>query len=158
MSSSSVTHYEWCIIPGNSCALSRPKKTSVVFNEKSKAKKRAFNPHKASHNTSRKKLLYMGRFDCNFLIKKKCPTSGQISPSKGLVSIDRSVIAALLGTTPRPRRKSSTIDFVPSRLMCCIAYVDLRCLYHSKGSGHLQWLSHLGRWNQSSRVYSCLPT
>ena len=36
--------------------------------------------------------------------------SGQIRQSKGLVSIDRSVVAALLRTTPRPRPKSSAID------------------------------------------------
>lgn len=39
--------------------------------------------------------------------------SGQISQSKGLVSIDRSVVAALLSTTPRPRPRSSTNDLAP---------------------------------------------
>ena len=49
--------------------------------------------------------------------RENAQPSGQFSPSKGLVSIDHSVIAALLFTTPRSRRKSFTIDFVHSHLM-----------------------------------------
>ena len=36
----------------------------------------------------------------------------QIATVKGLVSIDRSKVAALISTTPRPKPKSSTSDFV----------------------------------------------
>ena len=36
---------------------------------------------------------------------------------KGWVSTDRSEVAALLGTTPRPRTKSSTNDLTPPRRM-----------------------------------------
>ena len=43
--------------------------------------------------------------------------SGQISQSKGLVSTDRSEVAALLSTTPRPRPRSSTNDLAPLHLM-----------------------------------------
>ena len=40
---------------------------------------------------------------------------GQIFQSKGLVSIDRSEVAALLSTTPRPKPRSSTNDLAPPR-------------------------------------------
>jgi hypothetical protein len=42
--------------------------------------------------------------------------------SKGLVSIDRSVVAALLSTTPRPRARSSTNDFTPPHCMGWISF------------------------------------
>ena len=48
--------------------------------------------------------------------------SGQISESKGLVSIDRSEAAALLSTTPRLRPRSSTNDFAPLRSMGLISF------------------------------------
>ena len=49
--------------------------------------------------------------------------SGQISESKGLVSIDRSEAAALLGTTPRLRPRSSTNDLAPLHRM---GWISLR--------------------------------
>ena len=48
--------------------------------------------------------------------------SGQISESKGLVSIDRSEAAALLSTTPRLRPRSSTNDFSPLRSMGWLSF------------------------------------
>jgi hypothetical protein len=43
-----------------------------------------------------------------------CPSQGgQIFQSQGLVSIDRSMVAALLSTTPRLTPKSSTNDLAP---------------------------------------------
>ena len=48
---------------------------------------------------------------------------GQISQSKGLVSIDRSEAAALLSTTPRLRPRSSANDLVP---LHCMGLVSLR--------------------------------
>ena len=55
-----------------------------------------------------------------YLGKKKnfsnwnCPRRGQILPVRGWVSIDRSMVAALLLTTPRLVRKSSTDDLAPA--------------------------------------------
>lgn len=49
--------------------------------------------------------------------------SGQITQSKGLVSIDRSEAAALLSTTPRLRPRSSTNDLAP---LHCMGWISLR--------------------------------
>ena len=45
---------------------------------------------------------------------------GQICESKGLVSIDRSEITALLSTTPRLKTRSSTNDLAPQH--CTVRY------------------------------------
>lgn len=57
--------------------------------------------------------------------------SGQISESKGLVSIDRSEDAALLITTPRLRPRSSTNDLAPLRRM---GWISLRLAGASLGA------------------------
>ena len=49
--------------------------------------------------------------------------SGQIFESKGLVSIDRSKVAALLSTTPRLQTRSSTNDLAPLHRM---GWISLR--------------------------------
>ena len=51
------------------------------------------------------------------------PEEEQIYQSQGLVSIDRSEAAALLSTTPRLRRRSSTNDLAP---LHCMGWVLLR--------------------------------
>ena len=84
--------------------------------------------------------------------KGKCPSSGQISPSKGWVSIDRSIKAALLGTTPRPKAKSSTNDFVFPRSKYGYQATGQACITDCLSL--LGWLNHLSR----SWVYCCLAT
>ena len=51
------------------------------------------------------------------------PEEEQIYQSQGLVSIDRSEAAALLSTTPRLRRRSSTNDLAP---LHCMGWISLR--------------------------------
>ena len=50
-------------------------------------------------------------------IDESLPEEEQIYQSQGLVSIDRSEAAALLSTTPRLRRRSSTDDLAPLHRM-----------------------------------------
>ena len=77
---------------------------------------------------------------------------GQISPSKGWVSIDRSIKAALLGTTPRPKAKSSTNDFVFPRSK--YGYQKTGQTWITICLSLLVWRNHLSRnW-----VYCCLAT
>ena len=84
--------------------------------------------------------------------RKNARQSGQISPSKGWVSIDRSIKAALLGTTPRPKAKSSTNDFVFPRSKCGYQATGPTCI--TDGLSLLVWLNHLSEcW-----VYCCLAT
>ena len=60
--------------------------------------------------------------DCQYrkkyrLGKAEMPVQcGQICRSKGLLSIDRSVVAALLGTRPRPQPRSFTNDLATATL------------------------------------------
>ena len=68
--------------------------------------------------------------------------SGQISESKGLVSIDRSKAAALLSTTPRLKPRSSTNDLAP---LHCMGWVSLRhtgARLSSPRRAVLLWLNH----------------
>ena len=51
------------------------------------------------------------------------PEEEQIYQSQGLVSIDRGEAAALLSTTPRLRRRSSTNDLAP---LHCMGWISLR--------------------------------
>ena len=56
-----------------------------------------------------------GRDPVELKLRDACPSCADKSHSpKGLVSTDRSVVAALLSTTPRPRARSSTDDFTPT--------------------------------------------
>ena len=57
------------------------------------------------------------------LVRDVSFSRGQISQSKGLVSIDRSEAAALLSTTPRLRPRSSTNDLAP---LHCMGWISLR--------------------------------
>lgn len=75
---------------------------------------------------------------------------GQISPSKGWVSIDRSMKAALLGTTPRPKAKSSTNDFVSSRSKYGYQRTGQTCITDCLSL--LLWRNHL-----SQRLSILLP-
>lgn len=89
--------------------------------------------------------------DGHLTLDRKMPVkSGQISPSKGWVSIDRSIKAALLGTTPRPKAKSSTNDFVFSRSNYGYQSTGPACI--TDGLSLLVWLNHLSK----SWVYCCL--
>ena len=84
--------------------------------------------------------------------------SGQISESKGLVSIDRSKAAALLSTTPRLKPRSSTNDLAP---LHCMGWVSLRhtgARLSSPRRAVLLWLNHRRRRNRSGAAYRCLPT
>ena len=56
-------------------------------------------------------------------VEEFLPEEEQIYQSQGLVSIDRSEAAALLSTTPRLRRRSSTNDLAP---LHCMGWVLLR--------------------------------
>ena len=82
---------------------------------------------------------------------------GQICESKGLVSIDRSEITALLSTTPRLKTRSSTNDLAPQH--CTVWYRAInRRLSPRRRATALLWLCHRGRRNRSARVYRCLRT
>ena len=84
--------------------------------------------------------------------------SGQISESKGLVSIDRSKAAALLSTTPRLKPRSSTNDLAP---LHCMGWVSLRHMVARLSRPRravLLWLNHRGRRNRTGPAYRCLPT
>ena len=100
------------------------------------------------------------RHELAFSFHGRCVSvsSGQISQSKGLVSIDRSEAAALLSTTPRLRPRSSTNDLAP---LHCMGWISFR---HVDGESRpprravMLWLSHRGRRGRSARAYRCLPT
>lgn len=57
---------------------------------------------------------------------------GQISQSKGLVSIDRSEAAALLSTTPRLRPRSSANDLAPLHCMGWISFRYTHTLFRAR--------------------------
>jgi hypothetical protein len=82
---------------------------------------------------------------------------GQICESKGLVSIDRREITALLSTTPRLKTRSSTNDLAPQH--CTVRYFFSHPAPRSaQESDRMLWLRHRGRRNRSARVYRCLRT
>ena len=84
-------------------------------------------------------------------------------PVRGLVSIDRSKVAALLSTTPRPRPKSSTndlvldLDTVNSRFT---TMPDLGDTYAGRNeeSSYRGYKSTPSAEARSTRLYRCLPT
>ena len=81
---------------------------------------------------------------------------GQISESRGLVSIDRSVVAALLSTTPRPRARSSADDFTPPLSHGLdLGYGQRRhsCL-PVRARAPVPWLSHARAWWRGGIVAS----
>jgi hypothetical protein len=92
-----------------------------------------------------------------FLVADVSVHCGQICESKGLVSIDRREITALLSTTPRLKTRSSTNDLAPQH--CTVRYFFSHPTPRSaQESDRMLWLRHRGRRNRSARVYRCLRT
>ena len=77
---------------------------------------------------------------------------------QGWVSIDRSEVAALLSTTPRPKTRSSTNDLAPPRRMGSISCRSPRPLLGAAANDRLLRLNHRRRCLHNVDVYPCLPT
>ena len=83
-------------------------------------------------------------------------------PVQGLVSIDRSKVAALISTTPRPRPKSSTndlaldLDTVDSRFT---TMSDQQYVRMDRTDSHLirGYKTTPAAERRSNRLYQCLP-
>ena len=82
----------------------------------------------------------------------------QTSKSKGYVSVDRSDETALLGTTPRPRAKSSANDFAPWPILELISSVLRSHRWRAYGNyviAPVLWLSHLSSSLSARAAYLC---
>ena len=100
-------------------------------------------------------------FKCSTIIRSACLKQTN-RPVQGLVSIDRSKVAALISTTPRPRPKSSTNDLVLDLETVNSRFTtmpDVRYVRNDRAKSRRNRGSKTtpSAERRSTRLYLCLP-